>query len=84
MGILDNVCRKYKITLTDESDAAIMDAVSFVELRERGIAPDHYTSVTDCTHCGPVPIWQGCPPAVLGCPWCINRHENLPIPKENK
>jgi len=51
------------------------------EMREQGIAPDHYTATTKCIHCGPVPIWEGCEPEVEGCPWCFNRVKGLPIPK---
>ncbi len=50
------------------------------DMRTKGIAPDHYTSTTICKHCGPVPIWSGCPPEVQGCPWCMNRHKGLSIP----
>ena len=50
------------------------------EMREKGITPDHYTSETECKHCGPVPIWSDCPPQVDGCPWCLNRRKGLPIP----
>ena len=59
---------------------AFLNLLAISKMRERGIAPDHYTSTTTCKHCGPVPIWQGCPPEVLGCPWCFNRLEGLPIP----
>ncbi len=45
-----------------------------------GIVPDHYTNTTKCKHCGPVPIFEDCPPQVDGCPWCFNRHKGLPIP----
>jgi hypothetical protein len=51
------------------------------DMRQRGIAPDHYTATTTCKQCGPVPIWQGCPPEVLGCPWCFNRLQGLPLPR---
>ncbi len=54
------------------------------DMRCKGIAPDHYTSTTTCKHCGPVPIWNGCPPEVQGCPWCMNRHKGLPIPGANQ
>ena len=50
------------------------------EMREKGICPDHYTSTTTCKHCGTVPIWEGCPPEVQNCPWCLNRHRGLPMP----
>ncbi len=57
------------------------DMVAIIEMRERGIVPDHYTSETDCKHCGPVPIFEGCPPQVDGCPWCFNRIKGLPAPR---
>jgi hypothetical protein len=53
------------------------------EMRSQGIAPDHYTDTTTCKHCGPVPIWEGCPPEVLGCPWCFNRIKGLKSPEVN-
>lgn len=56
------------------------DMLAIDEMRHRGVVPDHYTATTKCRHCGPVPIWEGCPPEVLGCPWCFNRHAGLPIP----
>ena len=52
-----------------------------MEMREQGILPDHYTATSTCKQCGPVPIWQDCPPEVLGCPWCFNRLLGLPIPR---
>ncbi len=56
------------------------DMVAIVEMRERGIVPDHYTAETECKHCGPVPIFKGCPPQVINCPWCLNRIKGLPMP----
>ena len=50
------------------------------EMRERGIIPDHYTATTECKRCGPVPIFEGCPPKINGCPWCFNRIKGLPMP----
>ena len=52
------------------------------EMRERGIVPDHYTAITKCKYCGPVPIFDGLPEKVNGCPWCFNRIKGLPIPTE--
>ena len=60
---------------------AFAELLMIVEMREKGICPDHYTATTTCKHCGTVPIWDGCPPEVQGCPWCLNRHCGLPIPK---
>lgn len=60
-----------------EADAALMAAArlafEFAEQRRAGIAPAHYTAETTCARCGPVPIWQGAPARVLGCPWCSVR-----------
>ena len=54
------------------------------DMRSKGVAPDHYTSTTTSKHCGAVPIWNGCPTEVQGCPWCFNRHKGLPIPGANE
>ena len=63
---------------------AFAELLMISEMREQGVAPDHYTATTTCKHCGPVPIWDGCPPEVSACPWCLNRHRGLPMPeKEN-
>lgn len=53
-------------------------------MREKGIVPDHYTAETECKHCGPVPIFEGCPPEVIHCPWCFSRISGLPIPNRRK
>ena len=60
---------------------AFADLVAISEMRERGVIPDHYTATTECIHCGPVPIFEGCPPHANGCPWCFNRIKGLPIPR---
>ncbi len=52
-------------------------------LIKQGIAPNNFTAITYCNPCGEVYV----PPAlvnsgnVLGCPWCWNRIEGLPIPR---
>ena len=69
--------------LTEEELPVAVEMVAIIEMREQGIVPDHYTATTECKHCGPVPIWEGCPPRVLGCPWCLNRLSRLPIPSPN-
>lgn len=50
------------------------------KMREQGYVPDHYTALTTCKRCGRVPIWAGCPPQILGCPWCFNRLKGFPMP----
>ncbi len=66
--------------LTEDELPAAIEMVAITEMREKGICPDHYTSETTCKNCGPVPIWEGCPPQVIGCPWCFNRLQGLPMP----
>ncbi len=58
------------------------ELVMITDMRHRGIVPDHYTATTNCKHCGPVPIFEGCWPESDGCPWCFNRLQGLPMPKE--
>jgi hypothetical protein len=60
------------------------ELLEIMAMRERGEMPRHYTATTTCKHCGPVPIWEGCSPEVLGCPWCFNRHKGLPIPRNRE
>ena len=70
----------------DEVSANPAKLKSFAELmmitdmRHRGIVPDHYTATTNCKHCGPVPIFEGCWPESDGCPWCFNRLQGLLMP----
>ncbi len=59
---------------------AFADLLAIEDMRQRGIVPDHYTATTDCRHCGLVPIFEGLPEEVLGCPWCFNRIKGLPMP----
>ena len=66
--------------LTEQEIPVAEEMVVITEMRQRGICPDHYTSKTECKHCGTVPIWPDCPPRVNGCPWCLNRHKGLPMP----
>ncbi len=60
------------------------EMVMISEIRQQGVVPDHYISETECKHCGPVPIFEGCPPQVMNCPWCLNRIKGLPIPNMGK
>jgi len=87
-ALLDSLDRIRKMAGSDWTDVsndpeqlrAFADLLAIEDMRHRGIAPDHYASTTECKHCGPVPIWEGCPSEVLGCPWCFNRHKGLPVP----
>lgn len=60
-----------ELSRNPEMLASFTQAKMVSDTRERGIVPPHYTAVTDCHHCGPVPIFEGCAPQVLGCPWCF-------------
>jgi hypothetical protein len=66
---------------TINRDPAVSRMIQITRMRYEGKMPEHYTSTTNCRHCGPVPIWEGCPPEVLDCPWCFNRLKGLPIPR---
>ena len=59
----------------------VLEMLQVQEMRQQGVVPSHYNDVTSCARCGPVPIWEGCPTKVLGCPWCFNRHKGLPMPR---
>ena len=59
---------------------AFAELLMIEDMRHRGIVPDHYTAMTNCKRCGPVQIFEGCPPQVEGCPWCFNRIKGLPVP----
>ncbi len=61
--------------------SCVIEMLGIQNMREEGITPDHYTAITACIHCGPVPIFEGLPDTVQACPWCFNRIEGLPIPK---
>ena len=62
---------------------ALAHVVRATRMRAQGEIPPEWTSITSCRHCGPVPIWEGCPPDIQGCPWCFNRLAGQPIPSIN-
>ncbi len=62
---------------------AFAELLMIGEMREKGVVPDHYTATTNCKHCGPVPIFEGCWPESDGCPWCFNRLQGLPMPNKH-
>ncbi len=62
---------------------AFAELLMIEDMRHRGIVPDHYTATTNCKHCGPVPIFEGCDPQLDACPWCFNRLKGLPMPKDS-
>jgi len=59
---------------------AFAQTLLVTRMRERGEVPSHYTAVTECRFCGIVPIFEGCPHKVGGCPWCFNRVSGRPMP----
>ena len=67
--------------VTDKSQFdAFVQTLLITRMRERGEVPSHYTAITECKYCGIVPIFEGCPPKVNGCPWCFNRLKGLKMP----
>ena len=40
---------------------------------DAGTVPAEYTHAARCEGCGPVWLWEGCPPRVKACPWCFRR-----------
>ena len=59
---------------------AFAELLMIVEMRKKGEVPSHYTAITECKYCGIVPIFEGCPPKVKGCPWCFNRLKGIKTP----
>jgi hypothetical protein len=90
------VARHHGLTVSDLEEAAgpdwpevqtdpsllgvLAEAVATRRMRERGEIPPHYTAITICRHCGPVPIYPGVADQVEGCPWCFNRAAGRPAP----
>ncbi|HMM58323.1 MAG TPA: hypothetical protein PKD77_12155 [Rudaea sp.] len=72
--------------LADLPDAACLTyarALLSTADRRAGHVPSDWTQVCACARCGPVWLWADAPRHVLGCPWCFNRVEGLPIPRPN-
>ncbi len=69
------------VSADDATLIGFADSLAIVQIREQGRIPDNYTATTECKRCGTVPIFEGCPPEVDGCPWCFNRLKGLPIPR---
>ena len=47
----------------------------------QGMDPPGWTQASYCHRCGPVLLWQGAPPVVLGCPWCHVRRAGGHLPR---
>ena len=50
--------------------AAFVRLVAITKARQEGKTPDHYAARTVCKRCEEVPIFEGAPANVEGCPWC--------------
>ena len=57
------------------------DSLAIEQIRESNSVPDHFTAITECEKCGPVPVFPGYPAQIKSCPWCANRRKGLPIPR---
>ena len=68
------------IEMDPESLKALAYTVATRRLREQGIVPDDYTSITMCKQCGSVPMWKGFPKESHCCVWCFNRISGRPVP----
>ncbi len=90
-AILDSLAWVREVAGSDWTDVSndpeqlkdFADLLAIEDMRHRGIAPDHYTATAECRGCGLVPIFEGLPDKVDGCPWCFNRIKGLQIPKVN-
>lgn len=56
-------------------------AIQTRRMRESGLRPAHYTKAAECTHCGPVWLWEDAPDVVMGCPWCFVRVAGKLVPR---
>ena len=82
-------------TALDNELTRITDGdISFDEVREfaklliqrnqmdSGIRPPQYNNAAHCKGCGPVWLWYS--GEVEGCPWCLNRATDNPIPRPHE
>ena len=61
---------------------AFADLLAIVQIRESGRVPDTYTAITNCQTCASiVPIFEGCPPKVGACVWCMSGLTAPAIPR---
>lgn len=67
--------------LSDATCLAYARALLATADRRDGYQPQGWGQAATCAHCGPVWLWHGAPAEVLGCPWCWNRADGLPIPR---
>lgn len=65
----------------DGSNPEVEAALAIARQVADGTVPGHWTAITTCRRCGPVPIWPGAPAALLNCPWCRRRVAGLPVPR---
>jgi hypothetical protein len=67
--------------LPDATCLAFARALLSTAERRGGQVPREWTQACTCARCGPVWLWIDAPRHVLGCPWCFNRADGLPIPR---
>ena len=61
---------------------AFVDSLAIVQILQSGRVPDTYVSATTCQNCGIVPIFEGCPPKVGACVWCMSGLTAPAIPRD--
>ena len=59
----------------------LAQSVADEQKRLKGIVPDGWVEIVNCSGCGFVYLWEGCPSNVLGCPWCHVRAKGITIPR---
>jgi hypothetical protein len=57
------------------------ESIAVIKQVRAGKVPEGWTGVFECENCGMVYLQPGGPRKILGCPWCINTSEGLPIPR---
>lgn len=82
---LESVAGEYWPEIANDSVRieALALAITMRQQREQGEVPANWTQVCECAGCGPVYLWPGSPNRVLGCPWCFNRAEGRPFPRQD-
>ena len=85
LGMLRAECLPESLLARDDAGTDGLAAMDAGELRayalalhrsermDAGAVPAEYTQAARCEGCGPVWLWEGCPPRVKACPWCFRR-----------
>lgn len=75
----DDVAAWQRGELSDDTLKAFASALAQTKAMEKGEVPKDYTKIANCRGCGEVWLW--CAGDVQGCPWCVNRIAQKPIPR---